>query len=121
MEKDDYAVWCDNNLYQIEYVTNRNTFDIRSILKPDVMFRVTAANLRPAVLADWAKEIPEEPEYKKIWLIRNNKGNVCICYHADSSILWGTPMGDWVADALSAHYGIAIMKEKEYKKYMEGK
>jgi len=106
VEPNEAVCWC----------TNISNFELNLYLP--------TCSLRPAVLSDWAVEIPEEhKEYRYVYLIRNEKGNVCICYSGceKSLIIWGCPMSGWVAKAISAHYGIPIMPHGLYKKYMEAK
>lgn len=89
------------------------------------------SDIRHAVLADWAVEIPEqytsdkysyfadveepvklilvewpdEKEYVKAFLII-----------ADGKLVPFSEYSNFAADAISAHYGIPIMRESEYKR-----
>lgn len=97
---------------------------------------VASNDLRPAVLADWAKEIPEKYRAWYIVITMEKPKYVMLIAHEDSacidmvifenteSIKYNRQtdyIGRHIADALSAHYGIPIMPYEQYKKYMEGK
>lgn len=79
--------------------------DIHSIHKP----------IRPAVLSDWAKEIPDIGVATMVDI-----GDGLIDIHVTKDIVNTYCLEKWIADALSAHYGISIMPYEQYKKYMEG-
>lgn len=71
--------------------------------------------LRPAVLSDWAVEIPGVGTVIMVKYFDNDIRYIYLTSAFKDSFLVPT----WIADALSAHYGIPIMKEETYRKYME--
>lgn len=83
--------------------------------------------LRPAVFSDWAKEIPEKyrnecaDDERYIWLISYPNNEVGIVLSANNNSNQGYLVDEkwFIADALSAHYGIPILPYEQYKEYMK--
>ena len=99
----------------------------KEVMQPDEVHHLCIEQLRPAVLSDWAKEIPEKyrnecaDDERYIWLISypNNEVGIVLSANNNSNQCYLVDEKWFIADALSAYYGIPILPYEQYKEYMK--
>jgi len=125
----DYVVYETNLIHELaEVINDRGDKCHVRLIRDGKLLWIDGKYIRPAVLADWANEIPEK--YKS-WLGSEYSTTIIVkwcddCYqfvYFDSSKISHVMYERlWIeADTMSQLLSIPIMPYEQYKKYMEGK